>query len=107
MKKNVPKWVTTLSLRSLLLLPLALTLALFAGVLVLMYSNLNHVQEQSNIVTRQVESSEAAAKLDQKWANVRILTRDMLYGDVNVMSDTMEKIEAEVAAINTLIELRS
>ncbi|OLQ94628.1 hypothetical protein BIY21_08505 [Vibrio ponticus] len=104
MTKNIPKWVTTLSLKSLLLLPLTLTLTLFAGVLVLMYINLDHVQNQSDIVTQQVERSEAAAKLDENWANVRILTRDMFSGDVNSMSEPMEKIDSEIQNINAIIE---
>ncbi|KAB1458244.1 methyl-accepting chemotaxis protein [Vibrio panuliri] len=103
MTKSIPKWVTTLSLKTLLLLPLTITLVLFASVLVLMYFSLDHVQTQSNIVTEQVKRSEAANKLDHGWANVRILTRDMLSGDVNNISTPMKNIEAEIQNINTMI----
>ncbi|MBA5761504.1 methyl-accepting chemotaxis protein [Vibrio sp. 404] len=104
MTTTIPKWVTTLSLKSLLLLPLTITLALFAGVLVLMYYNLDHLQNQSNDVTQQVERSETASKLDHSWNKVRILSRDMLKGDVNNMSSTMKDIDKEIQSINVMIE---
>jgi len=104
MTTTTPKWVTTFSLKSLLLLPLTITLALFAGVLVLMYFNLDHLQNQSNYVTQQVERSEAASKLDRSWNNVRILSRDMLNGDINNMSSTMKDIDKEIQSINLMIE---
>ncbi len=105
MNKNISSWVSSLPLKSLLLMPVAITLGLFAIVTFFVNHSLNDVKYQSEYVAERVELTEVAAELDLGYANIRIMARDMLRGDVADMPERLRDIRSKVDQLKQLLEV--
>ncbi|WP_039948282.1 methyl-accepting chemotaxis protein [Vibrio ichthyoenteri] len=100
MKNNThssPSWLTSLSLRTLLLLPVGISLFASAIVSCLILVFLEEMKQGVEYSTSRAERAESAALLDNNWNNIRVDTRDMM------MADT-EKLRAELQGINDHIK---
>ncbi|MGI2261038.1 methyl-accepting chemotaxis protein [Shewanella sp. GXUN23E] len=98
-KSNIPAWIANLSLNKLLLLPVLITLLLFGLVAASIYLELKQVSINNNLVDNTANRTEAAAELDNKWNNIRTLTRDILRAQVADMPAMMQELQVRSAAL--------
>lgn len=102
MNKNIPSWVANLSLKTLLLLPIGITLLLFAAVTFFVSSNLNDVKHQSEYVNERMNLTTIASQIDVQYVQMRLLGRALLAENVNQMPKMLEDVTTQA---NHLIDL--
>ncbi|KLV09217.1 hypothetical protein ABT56_03210 [Photobacterium aquae] len=103
MNKHIPSWVSTFSLRTLLLSPVAVTLVLFSFASFFIYHKLDDVKAKSEFVVQRVDRTEAAAQVQYSWNQVRIMTRDLLNSSVKDIPKQMDQLDVEVARLLEII----
>ncbi|MCL1039172.1 methyl-accepting chemotaxis protein [Shewanella submarina] len=106
---KIPGWLTNLSLNKLLLLPVLITLMLFACVAGVITMELNKVEQNNGLVDNTAARSEFASELDHDWGAIRMLTRDILRAqvkDMPVMLSRLNKLadKLEQQATENLID---
>ena len=106
---KIPGWLANLSLNKLLLMPVLITLMLFACVASVIYVELTKVEQNNTLVDNTANRTEFAGELDHSWANIRILSRNILRAQVKDMPAMMTELnqlaeELERQATETLID---
>lgn len=98
-----PSWLTSLSLRTLLLLPVGISLLASAVVSCLILVFLEEMKHGVEYSTSRAERAESAAMLDNNWNNIRVHTRDMMMADTDQLRAELIGIESKVKETQDLI----
>ncbi|ODS10526.1 methyl-accepting chemotaxis protein [Vibrio scophthalmi] len=98
-----PSWLTSLSLRTLLLLPVGISLLASAVVSCLILVFLEEMKHGVEYSTSRAERAESAAMLDNNWNNIRVHTRDMMMADTDQLRSELIGIESKVKETQDLI----
>ena len=104
MKLSTPAWTRNIPLNVQIMIPVIVSLILFAIVAIAIASSVSVVSNNINETNKRVILSDALTKVNIDWMQIRVQGRDTLRSPVQSIDDNYNKLKIAVDDIKSLVE---